>query len=100
MDARHRAPGRGYIYSACPRTCIEVGPLQPWPGPFPCTRLQDAQMRPCARRTCTCWSVVPHLPTLPWHGPGHALLHLVNRTLMGFRDGLRGLAIPQLAWSA
>jgi hypothetical protein len=44
MDARHRAPGRGYIYSACPRKCIEVGPLQPWPGPFPCTRLQDAQM--------------------------------------------------------
>jgi len=31
--------------SACPRKCIEVGPLQPWPGPSPCARLHP-RMRP------------------------------------------------------
>ena len=28
-----------------PRKCIEVGPLQPWPGPSPCARLHP-RMRP------------------------------------------------------
>ena len=31
--------------SACPRKCIEVGPLQPWPGPSACARLHP-WMRP------------------------------------------------------
>ena len=41
----HLSGVQWWCRSACPRKCIEVGPLQPWPGPSACARLHP-WMRP------------------------------------------------------
>ena len=54
--------------SACPRKCIEVGPLQPWPGPSACARLHP-WMRPSHPlpdlRGAAFSGISPHMPRTP-----------------------------------